>query len=95
MTLTNAGEGRLKGEVVWSSTAWERSVWTMTADVTGRDYLEYHDGQYWVETYSDDGSSYSVSNKRTDESGSFRLNEQGKLVWHDASMGDVVMVRSN
>ena len=71
----------------------EKTVWTMTADVTGRDHLDYHDGQYWVEQYAEDGSSYTVSNKRTGESGYFYLNEQGKLIWHDNVLGDVPLVR--
>ena len=93
LTMTNVGEGRLKVEITWSAMSTEKTVWTMTADVTGRDHLDYHDGQYWVEQYAEDGSSYTVSNKRTGESGYFYLNEQGKLIWHDNVLGDVPLVR--
>jgi hypothetical protein len=93
LTFTNIGEGRDRVDIFWSSSAAERSVWTMTADVVRRDTMEYHDGQYWVEQYETDGS-YTVSNKRTGDSGSFYFNEQNKLVWHDNYTGDdTILVR--
>ena len=94
LTIISNGNGLYSAGIAWSSSAWERSCWTMTARASGQDYLEYHDGEYWVEFYESDGSQ-TVSNQRSGESGYFYKNDQGKLVWHDNVMGETVMVPSN
>ncbi|MBR0392175.1 MAG: hypothetical protein IJK38_07630, partial [Oscillospiraceae bacterium] len=93
LTFTTIGEGRCRVDIFWSVSNGERSVWTMTADVVRQNIMEYHDGEYWVEQYETD-NSYTVSNKRTGDSGSFYFNEQNKLVWNDAVTGlETVLVR--
>ena len=94
VTLTNIGEGRLQAVVTWSSSAFERSVWRMTADVTGYNTLTYTNGEYHVETYTDN-TTYTVSQQTYGGTGSFYLNGQGKLEWNDNLTGEnLILIRS-
>ncbi len=89
VTMTNIGEGRLKVEIIWPGSAFERGVWTMTADVTGYNTLTYKDGAYHVETYSD-AVNYTVTNQTYGGTGSFYLNDAGKMEWYDIQSGQTV-----
>ena len=89
--FTYKGEGSMNVSVIWSSSAWERSCWSMTADVYKNDIMVYEDGHYWFETYSDD-NSYTVSDESFGGTGSFYL-ENGKLHWYnDQTHQEVVLV---
>ena len=93
VTMTYAGEGRSKVNITWSSSAFERAVWSMTADVTGYDTMTYKDGEYHVETYTDD-TTFTISDQKFNGSGSFFINPAGKLEWTDNLTGQsVVLVR--
>ena len=65
--------------ITWSSSAWERACWNMTANIYKNDIMTYNDGHSWVETYTDD-THYSVSEETFGGTGSFYL-ENGKLHW--------------
>ena len=91
--MTYAGEGRSKVDITWSSSAFERAVWSMTADVTGYDTMTYIDGEYHVETYTDD-TNFTISEQKYNGSGSFYINPAGKLEWNDNLTGQsAVLVR--
>ncbi len=89
--FTYRGEGSMNVSISWSSSAWQRSRWTMTADVYKNDIMVYNDGHYWVETYTDD-SHYTTSDESFGGTGSFYLQD-GKLHWvNDQTQEEVVLV---
>ena len=77
LTMTYRAEGSMNVSVTWSSSAWQRACWTMTADVYKNDILIYEDGHYWVETFSDD-THVTVSDESFNGTGSLYLQD-GKL----------------
>ena len=72
-------------DIAWSSSAWQRARWTMTANVSKKDIMEYTDGHYWVENYTDD-SHYTVSDESYNGTGRFFIQD-GKLHWVDDQTG--------
>ncbi len=85
------GEGSVKADITWSSSAWERSRWQMTADVYKNDIMIYKDGHSWVETYNSN-NSMTVTGDTTGGTGSFYM-EDGKLHWvNDQTKEEVVLV---
>jgi len=86
IVFTNSGEGREDVSIAWSSSAWQRQCWEMTANVYKDDIMIYEDGHSWVESYTDD-SSFTVSDETFDETGSFFL-EDGKLHWVKDQTGE-------
>ena len=66
-------------DVSWSSSAWERARWKMTAKVNDSGVAVYSDGHEWIETYTTE-TEYTISNEVFDESGSFYIQD-GKLYW--------------
>ena len=79
ITFTYRAEGSMDVSITWSGSAWERSCWSMTANIYKNDIMTYSDGHSWVETYTDD-THYSVSEETFGGTGSFYL-ENGKLHW--------------
>ena len=75
--------------ITWSSSAWERSCWAMTANVSRNDILDYTDGHYWVETYTDD-THYTVSQETFGGTGRFYMQD-GKLHWVDDQRNEEVV----
>ena len=51
----------------------------MTANVSKKDIMEYTDGHYWVETYTDE-SHYTVSDESYNGTGRFFIQDD-KLHW--------------
>ena len=88
LTMSYYAEGSVKVDISWSSSAWERSRWQMTANVYRNDIMIYEDGHSWVETYTDD-THYTVSDESIGGTGSFYI-EDGKLHWVDNSTGENV-----
>ena len=91
LTMTYRAEGSMNVTVTWSSSAWQRACWTMTADVYKNDILIYEDGHYWVETFSDD-THFTVSDESFNGTGSFYLQD-GKLHWvNDQTQTETVLI---
>lgn len=80
------GEGSVNADISWSSSAWERARWNMSADIYRNDIMIYQDGHHWVETYSDD-STYTITDETYGGTGSFYI-ENGKLHWHNDQTGE-------
>jgi hypothetical protein len=81
-----SSDGDLNVDISWSGSAWQRSRWQMTA--TERwGVMYYDDGHTWVETYTDNGSSYSISNESYNGTGSFYIQD-GKLHWYNDQTGE-------
>ena len=86
ITFTTRSDGDLNVDISWSGSAWQRSRWQMTA--TERwGVMYYDDGHTWVETYNDNGSSYSISNESYNGTGSFYIQD-GKLHWYNDQTGE-------
>ena len=85
INFTYRGEGSMNVDIAWSSSAWQRARWTMTANVSKKDIMEYTDGHYWVENYTDD-SHYTVSDESYNGTGRFFIQD-GKLHWVDDQTG--------
>ncbi len=86
ITMSYKGEGSMYVDIGWSSSAFERARWNMTADVYKDDIMIYEDGHYWVETYTDN-TNYTISNEDFGETGSFFLRD-GKLHWVNNHTGE-------
>ena len=80
--------------VMWGSSAWESTMWTMTATKEGNK-LVYSDCKRTEMIYSDDSDTEESDNGEfgggaeetvvyENESGSFDISEDGKLLWTGA-----------
>ena len=59
-------------------------IWEMTAIRDGKGGLTYENGSYKLRQYEHQGDKeYTEQTVYTDGSGTFRLNEEGDLVWND------------
>lgn len=76
------GEGSMNVNIRWSGSAWQCYYWQMTANVYRNDILVYDDGHSWVETYNDDGTSFTVTEEAFGGTGSFYMQD-GKLHWYN------------
>ena len=85
INFTYRGEGSMNVDISWSGSAWQRSRWTMTANVSKKDIMEYTDGHYWVETYTDE-SHYTVSDESYNGTGRFFIQDD-KLHWVNDQTG--------
>lgn len=85
ITITYRAEGSMNVDISWSGSAWQRSRWQMTANVSGYDSMSYNDGHSWVETYTDE-THYTVTDEVFGGSGLFYI-QNGKLHWYDAQTG--------
>jgi hypothetical protein len=63
----------------------------MVADASGYNTLTYSNGEYHVETYTDD-TNYTISDQTIGGTGSFYLNGAGKLEWYNNQTGESVML---
>ena len=81
--------------VMWGSSAWETTMWTMNATKEGNK-LVYNDCKRVEMSYSDDSDTEESDNGEfgggaeetvvyENESGSFDISEDGKLLWTGAS----------
>ena len=86
VTFTYRAEGAVNVSVSWSSSAWQRARWTMTAYIYKNDIWTYSDGHYWVETYTDD-THFTTSDDAYNGTGSFSLRD-GKVHWVDDRTGE-------
>ena len=80
------GEGSMNVDISWSSSAWERARWNMTANVYKNDIMVYNNAHYWVETYTDE-SHFTTSQDSYNGTGSFYLQD-GKLHWANDQTGE-------
>ena len=86
------GEGSMNVNIRWSGSAWQCYYWQMTANVYRDDILVYDDGHSWVETYNDDGPSFTVTEEAFGGTGSFYMQD-GKLHWYNDQTGeDTVLI---
>ena len=86
LVMTYKGEGSQSVDIVWGSAANVKARWTMTADVTKNDIMEYTDGHYWEEKYTDD-THFTKENEAFSQAGRFYL-ENGKLHWVNDNTGE-------
>ncbi len=62
-------------------------IWEMTAASDGNGGLTYEDGTYKIRQYEHQGDKdYKENTVYTDGTGSFRLNDEGELVWKDSNV---------
>lgn len=77
-------EVRYDVTIRWGSSAWEESVWTMTAGYDkDADALVYTDGSHMDRRYRDNGEIEKEDVAWTDAEGSLRL-ENGLILWTDS-----------
>ena len=84
-------------EASWPESAAVLDTWEMTAGISEVGSLVYHNGQKTVTEYDEDGYGWVVDDG-WDESGTFYLNEEGLLCWHDdmiESDEDSVFIRAD
>ena len=73
-------------------------IWEMTAVPDGNGGLAYKDGSYKIRRYEHQGDKvYKEETVYSDGTGSFRLNEEGELVWNDgkdSEQGETLFIRA-
>ena len=93
LTMTYKSEGCQSVDITWSGSAADKSRWTMTANVTRNDIMEYTDGHYWAEKYTDD-THYTVQEEAYNQTGRFYLQD-GKLHWvNDNTKEETILIRN-
>ena len=74
-------------------------IWEMTAVQDGEGGLAYDDGSYKIRRYERQGDKeYKEETIYTEGKGTFRLNEEGELVWtegNDAEQGETVFINAH
>ena len=70
--------------IMWSSSAWETTMWTMNATKEG-DKLVYNDCTRTELVFSDENADPEETVVYTDKSGSFEISDDGKLLWTGAA----------
>ncbi len=86
INFTYLTENSMLVDIAWSGSAWESAHWQMTATKYNGIAMNYTDGHYWVETYTDD-THYEISGEEFDQSGYFYLQD-GKLHWYNDQTGE-------
>lgn len=79
ITFSPCPTGGYNVDISWSSSAWERARWMMTAIVNNSGVAAYSDGHEWIESYINE-TDYTISNEIFDESGSFFIQDD-RLYW--------------
>jgi len=87
MVMSYRNDGSMNVEILWASSATERSRWRMTARANGG-VMVYGDGYSWVESYTSN-NNYSISNEARGGTGSFYI--QGtRLYWINNQTGQTI-----
>ena len=81
ITFVYRGEGSVNVDIIWSTSNNQKDRWTMTANVSKKDIMEYTDGHHWLETYTSE-TAYTVSGESYNGTGRFFIQD-GKLHWVD------------
>ncbi|MBR0161054.1 MAG: hypothetical protein IJQ02_07235 [Oscillospiraceae bacterium] len=66
----------------WGSSAFETSVWNMTAHPAGSNVLRYEDCRHAILTYDQNGNETETL-QYENGSGAFELTSTNELLWHD------------
>ena len=74
-------------------------IWEMTAVSDGNGGLVYEDGSYKIRRYEHQGDKeYQEETVYSDGTGTFRLSDDGELVWNDckdSEQGETLFIRAN
>ena len=93
VNMTYKSEGCQSVDITWSGGAALKSRWTMTANVTRNDIMEYTDGHYWIQEFIND-TEYNVKDEEFNQTGRFFMQD-GKLHWvNDRTGEEVILIRA-
>lgn len=82
--ITKTDEETYHVEINWSNSAFEKSVWEMTATPSGEGgALRYENAKHFIRTFTSD-TEYTDEMKYEDGSGMFYLNSANEVMWEDA-----------
>ena len=83
ITIKKTGEGLYSVQIEWPGSAFERSIWEMTATPAGAGgALKYEDAKHYVRTYTSE-TEYTDELKSENGSGLFYLNSANEILWED------------
>ncbi len=83
ITVKKTGESQFSIHIDWPGSAFERSIWEMTAAPAGEGgALKYEDAKHYVRTYSSD-TEYTDELKSENGSGLLYLNSANEIMWED------------
>ena len=83
ITITKTCEDGYRVLIDWPSSAFERSIWEMTAAPAGAGgALKYEDAKHYIRTYTSD-TDYTDELKSENGSGLFYLNSANEVMWED------------
>ena len=83
ITIKKTGEGLYTVRIEWPGSAFEKSIWEMTATPAGAGgALKYEDAKHYVRTYTSD-TEYNEELKSENGSGHFYLNSANEILWED------------
>ncbi len=84
ITIKKTGESQFSINIDWPGSAFERSIWEMTAIPAGEGgALKYEDAKHYVRTYSSD-TEYTDELKSENGSGLLYLNSANEVMWEDS-----------
>lgn len=97
ITIVKKGNGTYSIDVLWSGSASEKAIWTITGTDDGKGAIQYTNALHTKRTFTND-TTYTDEILYQNGSGKFYLNNDGSLTWID-NKGDVakdtVFIRSN
>ena len=83
ITIKKTGEGLYSVQIEWPGSAFERSIWEMTATPAGAGgALKYEDAKHYARTYTSE-TEYTDELKSENGSGLFYLNSANEILWED------------
>lgn len=83
ITIKKTGESLYSVQIDWPGSAFERSIWEMTATPAGAGgALKYEDAKHYVRTYTSE-TEYTDELKSENGSGLFYLNSANEILWED------------
>ena len=75
-------KGKYDVSIHWSSSAYEMSVWTMTAEPAGSNAIRYKNGRHSILLFDEKGKE-TEKVQYTNGTGRFLLNSANELMWQD------------
>ena len=82
ITIMGGENGTYNVVIDWSSSAFEKAFWEMTATAQEDGSLHYENGRHYIRTYTSE-TEYTDAEQYANGTGSFALNSANEIMWQD------------
>ncbi len=82
ITIMGGENGTYDVVIDWSSSAFEKACWEMTATAQDDGSLRYENGRHFIRTYTSE-TEYTDAEQYTNGTGTFTLNSANEIMWQD------------